>query len=145
MAAYKTSDLVLSCIKASNLNYTIQESPFSVLINMRKTFVKDKNGEPFFGENLLDFYAANRKLREENEALESKVNNLEFECEGYVKVIHEQGLIIEKAKNELSETLYKVNENAKIYEKELKKKETEIVNLNETKTMLGLESENLKL
>ena len=44
MDASQTSDLILSIIKKSNLNFSLSESPFSVSIQIKKTFIKDKDG-----------------------------------------------------------------------------------------------------
>ena len=44
MDANQTSDLVLSFIKRSNLNFNIVESPFSLSIPIKKTFIKNKDG-----------------------------------------------------------------------------------------------------
>ena len=46
MAAYKTFDQILECVKSSNLNFCLQLSPFSANISIKKTAVKDKSGVP---------------------------------------------------------------------------------------------------
>jgi hypothetical protein len=46
MDALQTSDFILNVIRKSNLNFSISESPFSVSITMKKTFIKEKNGTP---------------------------------------------------------------------------------------------------
>ena len=38
-------NVVLSSVKKSNLNFYIQESPFSLCINLRKSFIKNKDGK----------------------------------------------------------------------------------------------------
>ena len=40
----QTCEFLLNQIKASNLNYTLEETPFSVTLSLKKTFIKDKNG-----------------------------------------------------------------------------------------------------
>ena len=45
MDTRKAVDVIISCVKNSNLNYQIQESLFSLIINLRKTFIKNKNGD----------------------------------------------------------------------------------------------------
>ena len=35
---------IISSVKKSNLNFYIQESPFSIFINLRKTFIKNRSG-----------------------------------------------------------------------------------------------------
>ena len=44
MDANQTCDLLLSYIKKSNLNWSITESPFSVSVTLKKTFIKNKDG-----------------------------------------------------------------------------------------------------
>ena len=44
MDAHYAANIVMSSVKKSNLNYCIQESPFSLFINLRKTFIKNKSG-----------------------------------------------------------------------------------------------------
>ena len=44
MDPVRTCDVLLSYLKLSNLNFHLTESPFSASIEIRKTFVKDKNG-----------------------------------------------------------------------------------------------------
>ena len=46
MAAYKTFDQILECVKSSNLNFCLQLSPFSANISIKKTVVKNKSGVP---------------------------------------------------------------------------------------------------
>ena len=44
---------VLSYIKKSNLNFFLSETPFSLTLNLKKAFLKDKNGilqSPAFSE-----------------------------------------------------------------------------------------------
>ena len=44
MDAKETCETVLSVIKKSNLNWSIVESPFSVTVTLRKSFIKNKDG-----------------------------------------------------------------------------------------------------
>ena len=44
MAACKMFENVLEQVKSSNLNFHLQQSPFSALISLKKSFVKDKSG-----------------------------------------------------------------------------------------------------
>ena len=44
MDAYEISDFILSVIKKSNLNFSLSESPFSVSIDIKKTFITNKDG-----------------------------------------------------------------------------------------------------
>jgi hypothetical protein len=44
MDANQTSELLLSCIRKSNLNFNISESPFSLTVTRKKSFIKNKDG-----------------------------------------------------------------------------------------------------
>ena len=44
MDANQTSEAVLNLIRKSNLNFKIEESPFTLTITIRKSFIKNKNG-----------------------------------------------------------------------------------------------------
>ena len=44
MDANYAANIVISLVTKSNLNYCIQESPFSLFINLFKTFIKNKSG-----------------------------------------------------------------------------------------------------
>ena len=44
MDPFQTCDSLLSSVKSSNLNFSLIETPFSVTLTIRKSFVKDKNG-----------------------------------------------------------------------------------------------------
>ena len=44
MDAYQTSEVLLSYIKMSNLNFSLVESPFGVTITLKKSFIKNQDG-----------------------------------------------------------------------------------------------------
>ena len=44
MNASKVCDFLISILKASHLNFYLQESPFAVNINVKKTFMKNHAG-----------------------------------------------------------------------------------------------------
>ena len=44
MDANQNGELVLSYIKRSNLNFNIMESPFSLTITIKKSFIENKEG-----------------------------------------------------------------------------------------------------
>ena len=47
MDAFQMCESLLSNLRCSKLNFSIQESPFSALVSIRKTFVKDLKGKRF--------------------------------------------------------------------------------------------------
>ena len=130
MNAKETSDVILSRVKNFNLNFSIQESPFSVLINIRKTFIKSKNGEPLppNSDNFIEVDTLKAKcddLTEENFTLKTIVRQFEDDRDETNKVAHELSIKLEKAKKELNESMFEKNE----IDKEKKMIER---NLNET-------------
>ena len=44
MDANQTSDYLLSLVKISNLNFNLSESPFSLTLNIKKSFIKNQDG-----------------------------------------------------------------------------------------------------
>ena len=44
MSASKTFEVIIDQIKSSNLNFHIQQSPFSAVISLKKTLIKDRSG-----------------------------------------------------------------------------------------------------
>ena len=128
MDAKNISDMIVFHVKKSSLNYSIQESPFSLLINIRKSFIRDKHGE-----NLLPssaFSEANsvsvksEKNEEENLSLQNTVKELEVALDGSKKDLYIFSMKLEKAKIELEEALVDKNEVIKENQKiELKLKD----------------------
>ena len=77
MDANNAADMIVSCVKKSSLNFIIQESPFSLNVNVRKSFIKNKSGC-----TVLPPVSVMQNIDEVNEALEKqtvKVKKLEFE------------------------------------------------------------------
>ena len=107
MDARNTSDLLLSLVKKSNLNFSIKESPFSVLISIRKSFIKLNYGSQNV-DNSLESFIASRKVDDNNTLLEA-LANLESENEDLTKANHELGIKLEKTKHELTDTLKEAN------------------------------------
>ena len=77
MDANNAVDMIVSTVKNSNLNFFVQESPFSLQINIRKTFIKNKDGtilQPIIKQNVK---IAN--LEQENSSLNDLVKQLQAE------------------------------------------------------------------
>ena len=124
MDASQVADLIASSVKKSKLNFHIQESPFSLLINLRKTFIKDKNGNSiqplgdiFGNENIVD-----NKVKVEEEERKSSLNDSlekrEAELNEAREALHELNIKLEKAKNEITEAQFKANKSAKEVDKQ---------------------------
>ena len=110
MEAKNISDMVVLYVKKSKLNYSIQESPFSLLINIRKSFIRNKQGDQLFpsSDTFSDVNTANiksDKIEAENHSLKNHVNHLEVELDASHKDLHDLSMKLEKAKKELEEAL----------------------------------------
>ena len=75
-AASQTFDYLLNQIKNSNLNFHLQQSPFSAIISLKKSAIKDINGS-FVMPTILENKTQNQKLAEENSRFRETVAILE--------------------------------------------------------------------
>ena len=111
MNANQTCDHVLNFVKNSNLNYSINESPFSVTISIKKTFIKDKSGcvrgpkideFPRYNCQLLD---ENKTLTDENQFLQADIGQQKSENKALKNTVKNLGITLEKTKDELAHLL----------------------------------------
>ena len=116
MEADNAVNVVLSSVKKSNLNFYIQESPFSLFINIRKTFIKNKEGNilcPPTSDTTTDDTIKQKqeiaKLKKENCILMDKVGQLEAELSDTRNALHESNIKVENV-NKFVENLQKENE-----------------------------------
>ena len=89
---------LIDFVRKSKLNFQIQESPFSVNISVRKTFIKDKRGFDQFP--LEPAYA---DFRDQND-IKNNIKS-ESEKEDLNKVISELSSKLENAKGEICELM----------------------------------------
>ena len=75
MNANTVAAMIVSTVQKSNLNFYIQESPYSVNINFRKSFIKNKNGDTMLPHS--SFIQNNNEVNNASEKL--KVEKLELE------------------------------------------------------------------
>ena len=101
MAAFNnvkaSSDFLLHSVRSSGLNYVCQETPFSIFLTVRKTFVKSTT--PSNTTSILEPEKCNvkqEKLLEDNNSLKEAFNRLKNDygdaieqCESYSQVIEE--------------------------------------------------------
>ena len=99
MDADQTCDIFLSNLKRSNQNFSLSETPFSVEIKIRKTFIKEKSGIVRFSGFSSETNIENKKVRDENTALRAALDNRDDEIHSLKKAI------LEKAKLKVSKTL----------------------------------------
>ena len=116
MDAHNAADVILNTVKNSNLNFYIQESPFSLLINLRKTFIKTKNGLPPSSDltkveeaSAVDKKVKVEKLEEENISLSDSLKDLKAENVETNKVVHELSIKLEESKEETRKALSELN------------------------------------
>ena len=103
LSALETCDLILGHVKTSSLNFSIQETPFSVYLTLRKSF--NQSSRRFSNPETYTSSSNPTQSKETLEKLETELQNLRFE----------QNLL--KAKND---DLEKANEDlAKKYEDEV--------------------------
>ena len=138
MDAFQSCELLLKYVKNSNLNFSLNESPFSVSLSIRKSFVKDKFGaersSAFTGIFHQDgrLVNENQNLQNEKKSLSALVIHHEREKEVFEQTIGDLSEKLEKARAELMEimseknTLVKAKKNT---EKELDEKTNENENL----------------
>ena len=75
MAASQTFESLIDQVKNSNLNFHLQQSPFSAVISIKKSYIKDKSGVPLMS-NAPD-PAGLYCLKSENQETKERVKHLE--------------------------------------------------------------------
>ena len=77
MLATSTFNEILEKIKTSNLNFHIQLSPFSAMISLKKTLVRDRSGNcmppPFYSSATLDKDVDMKLLNSKNQMLQNEI------------------------------------------------------------------------
>ena len=149
MDARIAADDILASVKKSNLNFHIQESPFSVQINIRKTYIRNKNGDEIKPSN-DDFAVAHRTyiemevklsdLRKENALLTNSLSILESELQKTHKAFQESSMKLEKAQKDVLDA--RKSENAA--SKKCQNIEEEIIQTENDNKLLKNEMKKLK-
>ena len=135
------ADAVISSVKKSNLNFYLQETPFSIFINLRKTFIKNRS------VNILQPATCDTRNvtnEQKNEVEQESIGQLEAEVNEARDALRELTVELEKAKAEAHQANKKVekleNEN-----KVLKKKNGDLqVDFDKLKTEKVTSNENMK-
>ena len=83
MDASHVTDIIVSLVKKSKLNFHITESPFSLLINLRKTFIKDKNGNSLVPLSDIFGNVVNNEVKVEEEKSRLNVTLGKIKVEGH--------------------------------------------------------------
>lgn len=121
MDANQACDVLVSHLKQSNLNWNLVESPFSLTINLKKSFIKDREGNPRtsgFSKHHDDQKVHELKLlAEENKSLRKAFANITNEKDEVMNVldskakevenIREYSLGVKSELSKVSEELFK--------------------------------------
>ena len=97
--AHKICDMLISSIRDSNLNFFVQETPFSAFINIRKTFCK--GGKDY--KKLVHEDKQHENLEQENKLLKDKLEEKSVQLEASKEDICVLQSRLEKAEKELFE------------------------------------------
>ena len=112
MAASETFDTLLKQVQTSNLNYRIEQSPFSAVISLKKSLLKDKSGNflmPPQPDSVLLHQAKvdNHALVQKIYQLENVVNSIKNDYENVVLDCENAYKTISKLEHELESTRFK--------------------------------------
>ena len=132
------SDILLTKIKKSNLNFNLSETPFAVSINIKKSFIRDKNGAPIYPS--AGFSESQNFALEENKALKIAIAQYQSEQEALEHATHNLSLKLEKAKVEIEDIMLEKNQ----LKEANKIKKDEVTDLKAFSNSLKVESEKLK-
>ena len=78
--ARQTCDTIISLIRDSNLNFFVQETPFSAFINIRKTFCRGSTGDY---KNPVRKDDQHENLKIENKLLKDKLDEKNVQLEAF--------------------------------------------------------------
>ena len=137
-------DTIIHSVKKSHLNFYIQESPFSLLINLKKSFIKNKNGDPIMpppssdtSNDIIELKVKNEKLEQENSKNSDSMDQLQAELKDTRDALHSLRIKFEKSKTEYMEEVHKSNS-------EVEKLRTENKSLKQNNDELKVKIETLK-
>ena len=94
MAAEFFEDII-KCIRTSNLNFHLQLSPYSAIISLKKSFIKDKAGSPIPPPLYKQQNANYDTILKRNQALEEEINIL---SKAYKKSLNDLAALEDKVK-----------------------------------------------
>ena len=101
MDAIRATEAVIACVRNSNLNFQIQESPFSLQINIRKTFIKKKYEDDKPSNGVV--------VEANNNEQEVNIEKLKSELQNTQEALHEVSIKLEKSNQEHLEELHAKN------------------------------------
>ena len=122
MAAKENFDGVIKSVKESNLNFTMNLTPFSAYITIKSSFVKNFTPPPVS-------QPLNHGLMEENEHLLEQIRNLEKSSNNFVETIKILEDKIAKAEASVYKTYEERNQEVNTMKHALRNKDVELGNL----------------
>ena len=97
MDAQQVCEMLIMKVKSSDLNFILEESPFSVNISLKKSFIQKRNGGYLpKRSNLLDEAAANKSLTQE--ILKESLDRFYLEREAFEETVSELSDKLQKSK-----------------------------------------------
>ena len=91
MLATTVFNNILEGIQKSNLNYQLQLTPFSALVSLKKSFVKDKSGKFLFpNKNVINgeyLQYENCQLMNQIDSLNQKLQEMHTRSKNYAETI----------------------------------------------------------
>ena len=99
MNANNVAAMIVSTVQKSNLNFYIQESPYSLNINLRKSFIKNRNGATVSPSS--SFIQNNNEVNDTSEKL--KVEKLELENSSLTDALRQLQVELQKAHDAVHE------------------------------------------
>ena len=149
MLASETFDRILSIVQHSNLNFSLQVSPFSAHISLKKSLVQDRSGSFRFppepstdNKNFKEVIAA---LVAENNKLENAVKSLGHDLVAAREDCEVANNRIKFLEDQLEENALKRKTENEIDKKDMEKKETKIRNLEVHVCKLEEEKKSLEI
>ena len=121
MNASQTCEILISDLKMSNLNYSLCESPFGVNIEVKKSFIKEKDGTVRSSGIIHD----TKILLNENQTLSMALAKQCYDHQNLLKLNWESRMELERVKAEVFEIMSAKDAT----EEELGKKEIEMIEL----------------
>ena len=105
------ADAIISSVKKSNLNFYIQETPFSLFINLRKTFINNKSGDILQSDHCETIATVKTEVEQDS------IRKLETEVNETRDALCKLTVELEKAKTEASKAFSETHEAYKKVEK----------------------------
>ena len=113
----KLSDGIVQCVRSSNLHFTLQETPFSLYITVRKKLFREVVEAPTENEELKQELTTIKEQFEnvdkENKELKQLIDKKEKELKYSENVVQDISLKLENARAEIQEVTTKNNDTTK--------------------------------